>query len=294
MHVVIALDGSEAGQSILREITGRPWSKESRFDVLHVTEPSHMWTLSVTAEVLAQRSRAVVREAVSTLEKHGLTAEAVERQGDPKSVIRDYAKEVRAELIVVGAHGVSGVSRFLMGTVSAAVLRYSPCSVWVVRPRRDRGVAQELAPQRILLATDGSACSESAARSIAKHFWPKGTEIRILSALEYVLPAEMALFHPPGLPSARMEEIRTQAMLNAQDAVEAATKIIGGACANVSQSISVLLERPQKIILEEAETWGADWIVVGSHGRQGLPHFLLGSVSEAVATHARCSVEVVR
>lgn len=46
--------------------------------------------------------------------------------------------------------------------------------------------------------------------------------------------------------------------------------------------------------LEQASKWGADLIVLGSHGRKGLKHFLLGSVSETVARHAICSVEIVR
>src|SRR5262249_34217112 len=48
------------------------------------------------------------------------------------------------------------------------------------------------------------------------------------------------------------------------------------------------------VILDEAEKWGADLIVLGSHGYKGWRRFLLGSVSHAVATHARCSVEIVR
>jgi nucleotide-binding universal stress UspA family protein len=47
-------------------------------------------------------------------------------------------------------------------------------------------------------------------------------------------------------------------------------------------------------ILEAAKNWRADLIVLGSHGRKGLEHFLMGSVSEAVARHAGCSVEIVR
>jgi nucleotide-binding universal stress UspA family protein len=47
-------------------------------------------------------------------------------------------------------------------------------------------------------------------------------------------------------------------------------------------------------IIDWASKWRADLIVVGSHGRKGLEHFLLGSVSEAVARHAGCSVEIVR
>ena len=51
---------------------------------------------------------------------------------------------------------------------------------------------------------------------------------------------------------------------------------------------------PKRVILDEAERWDAELIVVGSHGRRGLQRFLLGSVSQAVALHAPCSVEIVR
>ena len=47
-------------------------------------------------------------------------------------------------------------------------------------------------------------------------------------------------------------------------------------------------------IIDSAAEWRADLIVVGSHGRSGIPRFLLGSVAEFVARHAKCSVEIVR
>jgi nucleotide-binding universal stress UspA family protein len=51
---------------------------------------------------------------------------------------------------------------------------------------------------------------------------------------------------------------------------------------------------PRSVILDEAESWGADLVVVGSHGYGAWQRFLLGSVSQAVVSHAKCSVEVVR
>ena len=56
----------------------------------------------------------------------------------------------------------------------------------------------------------------------------------------------------------------------------------------------VLSGSPKRVILEDAEAFGADLIVVGSHGHGMLDRFLLGSVSQAVALHATCSVEIVR
>jgi nucleotide-binding universal stress UspA family protein len=57
---------------------------------------------------------------------------------------------------------------------------------------------------------------------------------------------------------------------------------------------TVLDGSPKRIIVEEAERWGADLIVVGSHGYGSWNRFLLGSVSQAVSLHAPCSVEIVR
>ena len=51
---------------------------------------------------------------------------------------------------------------------------------------------------------------------------------------------------------------------------------------------------PKSKILDHATRWGADIIVLGSHGRKGFEHFLMGSVSESVVRHAPCSVEIVR
>jgi nucleotide-binding universal stress UspA family protein len=55
-----------------------------------------------------------------------------------------------------------------------------------------------------------------------------------------------------------------------------------------------LLGPPQQMILDEAENWGADLIVIGSHGYGFWDRLLLGSVSQAVASHAKCSVEIVK
>ena len=73
-----------------------------------------------------------------------------------------------------------------------------------------------------------------------------------------------------------------------------AEEVIENAGLHTSESISVLLVEPESVIEVEAAKWEADLIVVGSHGRRGFNRLLLGSVSEAVALHAGCSVEVIR
>jgi nucleotide-binding universal stress UspA family protein len=78
----------------------------------------------------------------------------------------------------------------------------------------------------------------------------------------------------------------------AREAVSSAERVL--ASAGLKATGEVLSGNAKQVILEEAQRWAADLIVVGSHGRRGFRRFLLGSVSEAVAMNAHCSVVVVR
>jgi len=103
-----------------------------------------------------------------------------------------------------------------------------------------------------------------------------------------------ALFEPPFVDAQQLEPVREGAMKRAQQAVASAVEILSKTFPKVSESISVLLNGPRNVIIEAADKWDADLIVLGSHGHRGIERFLLGSVSEGVALHAHCSVEVIR
>ena len=122
----------------------------------------------------------------------------------------------------------------------------------------------------MLLATDGSETSTAAAKALSGRPWPEGSEFRIVTV------EEPWVMRP------------TNVLLN----VNSAEQIL--ASAGLKATAAVLSGNPKEVILEEAKKWNADLIVVGSHGRRGFKRFLLGSVSEAVAMNAHCSVVVVR
>jgi nucleotide-binding universal stress UspA family protein len=145
---------------------------------------------------------------------------------------------------------------------------------------------------RILLATDGSECSRVAVDEVARRPWPEGTEVRVISAAEafVAVPTE-----PWVIPPQYGDQISTANREAAHAAADAAAEVVRvGQGDSVSVTSAVVVGAPKNAILEEAERYGADLIVLGSHGYRGIERFLLGSVSEAVATHAPCSVEIVR
>ena len=290
MNVLVAVDNSDASMAVLQEVAARPWPGGTRLEVLNVVEPAHLWVISSTVEEAMQSSAVFVERAAGDLRSRGLDATGLSLAGDPKRVILDHAKEIKADFVFVGSQGASALARFLMGSVASGVVRYAPCSVEIVRARQGKTAGVH----KILLATDGSASSDRAAQSIADRPWGKETEIEVFSVVELVLPTTQALLEPPYVESEQLEAQRAEAMQRAQNAVASAKRILSKTFSQVAESISVLVSGPKAVITEEADQTGADLIVVGSHGHRGVERFLLGNVSEGVALHAHCSVEVIR
>jgi nucleotide-binding universal stress UspA family protein len=144
---------------------------------------------------------------------------------------------------------------------------------------------------KILLATDGSDCSKVAVDAVAERPWPRGSEVKVISAVE--LPYT-PMTETWALPDNYFKELETAGAEQAETAVNHAAKRLRSAHGDLVITTEVANGAAKDVILDEAEKWGADLIVLGSHGYRGWRRFLLGSVSHAVATHARCSVEIVR
>ncbi len=142
---------------------------------------------------------------------------------------------------------------------------------------------------KILLAIDDSKFSEAAIESVIRQATPQETEVRVLHVIEPIpiYPDGQAWGYGPEA-SQVLEEQRKEA--------EALVERAGQTLREKNFKVMTAIEEgnPKEVIIDSAAEWHADLIVVGSHGRHGLDRFFMGSVSEAVARHARCSVQIVR
>ena len=142
---------------------------------------------------------------------------------------------------------------------------------------------------KIVLAIDGSKFSEAAAQAVITQGRPDSTEIQVLHVVE---PPSLLVAREMGGYDRALDAVWEQETKQAQALV---TKVADGLRSKgLKVTTTVEQGEPKSKIIEAASKWHADLIVVGSHGRKGLEHFLLGSVSDAVARHAGCSVEIVR
>jgi len=145
---------------------------------------------------------------------------------------------------------------------------------------------------KILLAVDGSSFSDAAVEEVATRSWPEGSELRIVSAIEPLSFPTSEAWVPPDNYIVALEKAaqeRARSIVN-----EAAERVQTLQRDKLRITREVATGHPKHVILSDAESWPADLIVVGSHGYRGLTRLWLGSVSQAVASHAKCSVEIVR
>ena len=151
----------------------------------------------------------------------------------------------------------------------------------VVPFRTGRGTQEVLDPtMRILLAVDGSKFSEAAVEALLAQCVRRGTEVAVLYVAE-----ELAAFGYPAGVCERQKRLAPALVRRVAEKLRAA-----------GFPVKTLVSEGEAAaeIVDAATDWRADLIVLGSHGKRGLERFLLGSVSETVARHAPCSVEIVR
>lgn len=193
-----------------------------------------------------------------------LEAEALVRRGEAAyRVILKEAEKYTPDLIIMGRHGRTSLGRLLLGSATARVIGLSAVNVLVV-PRD-----APLTFRRLLVASDGSPHSQAAWRvalALAKDWHSELLAVSVARGEGEVPEVEDILATLRG--EAEREGIPVTAL-----------SLVGA---------------PDEAIVQAALTHGADFIILGSHGRTGLSRLLMGSVTERVIGQASCPVLVVK
>lgn len=143
---------------------------------------------------------------------------------------------------------------------------------------------------KILLSIDDSKFSQAAVRMLVGQNNPRKTTVRVLHVVE---PLETPYYPELSTPyPTNLSELHKGRMKAGRELVEGVLKKLRAA--GFKAEGTVRAGHVRTVAVDVAKKWHADLIVVGSHGRKGLQRILLGSVSDHIARHAHCSVEIVR
>ena len=310
MKALIGYDGSDCAVAALADLRRAGLPREAEATIITVSEvwlpppPSYEIVAVATARsgfnpVFMQsalgaapvtQARALALEAKNRLQEcfPAWEIKAEDSTGSPAREILKKADELQPDLIIVGSQGHSGLGRFLLGSVSHKVVNEAHCSVRVARGT----VWKDAAPVRILLGLDGSPASEAAVQTVATRVWPLASEARIVTVVDPLKPATPNHVVPPIAKWISGERQSKPPWV--AEFVEAALKKLRAAELIVSSKIEE--GDPKRLLITDAEEWGAECIFIGASCSPHTPFekFLLGSVATAVVMRARCSVEVVR
>ncbi len=242
---------------------------------------------TVTGEA---KSREIAAKAVEKL-KAGFphwTVNYGTAVGSPAGILLAKADDWKPDLIVVGSHSRGTIGRFFMGSVAQSLVNNALCSVRIVRQSEETG--EKL--NRIIVGVDGSEGADAAVDSIISRFRASETEVRVVSAMSYLIRSNLKQFdlvEPSRIADTEFyREEKEKSERNINRAVEKLEK------AGFSTTSVIESKDPRDLLVEAAEEWKADCIFLGAKGMSRIERVLIGSVSSAVAVRAHCSVEVVR
>ncbi|MDZ7315618.1 MAG: universal stress protein [candidate division KSB1 bacterium] len=210
----------------------------------------------------------------------------VQRGFSPYEEILRFAEDNPVDLIVMGTHGRTALSRFFLGSVTAKVVHHASCPVMTVR-MNVKTPTESITPKfkRLLVPTDFTEPS-SKALHLACGLLEEGGTIFLLHVIEGLV--QPAFFAADG---ELIYEITPQIRDNSEALLkQSASQVPAGIdVQTVTLEGSIAHE-----ILEYAETQSIDLIVMGTHGQNALSHLFIGSEANRVIRKACCPVITVK
>jgi nucleotide-binding universal stress UspA family protein len=143
MKIIVGVDDSPFSAAAVEFVRNMNWPAGSRLEVLRavpeviVAIPETYLVMADQLERLRQEQRAAAEKHVQTvrgeLASSGLPVETRVVDGDPRDVLVEAARATKADLVILGSHGRTGLRKLILGSVASHVVTHAPCSVLIVR-----------------------------------------------------------------------------------------------------------------------------------------------------------------
>jgi nucleotide-binding universal stress UspA family protein len=278
-QILVATDFSENADHAVRAAGRFARAYGARVLLMHAYDPfgpamdypALVWTgADLWTQLRDETVKLIGQTRQRFLEDVAVVEELAVAHASPAAAICETARERGVDVVMVGTHGRTGVTRLVLGSVAERVVRHAPCRVLTVRPQ----AAPDVFPSHILVTTDFSPASEAALQDAAM--------------LTDRFNARITLAHVFGTPTA----LARQAALRDVE-TELRDRLTQMYQRHFRQAVSIALlsgGSPADAIAELARERSCDLIVMATHGRTGLARLIIGSVAEKTLRLAPCAV----
>ena len=283
-RILVPLDGSKLAEQVLPFARRLADSFGSAVELLQATDPDArypFWPPQASARYLKAVSKNYFPASARVAE--------IAEVGEPAQVIVDRAKADPACLIAMATHGMSGMRRWLLGSVAAKVVQTSANPLLLVRPG-DANPSEPVVLNTIFVPLDGSALAEKVLPHVIALGKTMKLEVHLVRV--YTLPPDAYVIADGVIaqgPAVFRDEIRSEATTYVDGKIDelraegleslVATAIEGDAA---SEIIDIARKTPNNLI------------AMSTHGRSGVGRWLVGSVAEKVIQHSQDPVLLIR
>jgi len=298
-NILVCCDGSEQSLQATRLAAALARRHPCRITLLYVLNLNAIIPPSIGEWAGPAGPRAVahyqdrVRVAIEQPAAKLLCEAGVEYQwrlviGHPVEKIPEVAREIGADLIVLGNRGLGMLKRTLLGSVSDGVLHHAPCSVLIVRGENAPHGAAGF--EHILFASDGSESADRAGEAAVAMAQAFATSLRALHVVEPFAFGPVLSDEDYALMTTTDPEVVAKHYLDHLRSSMRALIAANGVYCTFHQARG----DAEETIVRFADEQNSDLIVMGSRGLGGFERMLLGSVSTYVAHYAHCPILIVR
>jgi nucleotide-binding universal stress UspA family protein len=311
-RILVPLDGSTRAESALPIAVRLAQSSGGSVILLYVVEPPvssgkfrapEAYPQAPTDKELAEAS-AYLHTLAQSAELSGISTEVQTLVGGVASTILSATPSLHADLIVLSSHGYTGFKRWALGSVAHKLIPHSPVPVLVLRDGGPLPATTTGQPAHVVVPLDGSPLSESAlepAAQLVSALAPSGQ--RTLQLLRVVdIPSSYGKFR--GIVDSYYDtERRAEAKHEDETYLAAVAKRFSeGKLAQYQLAVTTTVVIDPDVAraieqvaeqAEEAQPSGSHLIVMATHGRGGLSHWMLGSIAERVLHTSRLPLMVV-
>jgi nucleotide-binding universal stress UspA family protein len=285
----LALDGSDPSLVGRDLVSGLAWPSGTTVHLVAAYEVPGDWATGTVdwlddAEAATHRQLMEdLRASAQPLTERGLQAELHVVRGRAANAVTDLARDIEADIIVMGSRGRGGLSSMLLGSVAVEVTSEAPCPVLVSRGS---------SVSRLLVATDGSASANAIPERLGEWGISRGLTADAVAVSIPDSPAFESIVNLYTLGDKRLarkrQELRERYQADAEEMAERLSAV------GIPSEAHLRAGDPARQILAAAREHASDLIVTGSRGLGTFEGLLLGSVARKVLTHADCSVLIVR
>jgi nucleotide-binding universal stress UspA family protein len=289
-RMLVPTDFSAPSDAALAYARGLAGTLDGSLHLFHVVDNTFLRAVSGDPHDQETAALRQLQDRLTDADRNRFRAvPVVERSDEPADEIVSYARARNVDLIVMGTRGRSGLAHLLMGSVAEKVVRTAPCPVLTLHEAPRTEWSARSSPTRILVPIDFSAPSDAAldsARLLATRF---GASLHLLHVVEDGFAS--GVFGLEGF-SPESHETRTARCDQAMQRLGA--KLTADDRATLRARTEVIFGTGARSILNYAADNAFDLIVMGTHGRTGVAHLVMGSKAETVVRSAPCPVMTVR